>query len=553
MPSTNNTLPLDDFQIAANDNTFANAAEFGFIDSSLTVADNVQRRDRNDFIHFAVRRDASIDIALSGLSGDVDLDLYDGRRRRIGRAFTRGVVSESITDSLAAGDYYVRVRSKPAVDSNYLLSIDVELAPPPAQFDLVPDYGSFDDWNLNAINAPEVWNAGYTGAGVTVAIVDSGVKWSHSDLVGSIWQNPGEISGDGIDNDNNGFIDDVRGWDFVQDDADPDDGGTHGTHVAGTVVAARDGNGSTGVAYGADIMPIRVLDSDSGFYSDVAKGIRYAVDNGADVINLSLGGGFNGLVYSALQHAAANDVLVVAASGNSNFARPGFPARHSMQLTNVLSVGSHTINGEMSEFSNGASGARDLQVDAPGSSILSTLPTDDYGFKSGTSMATPHVAGIAALIMSANGDLNATQVRDLIVAGASEYIIGRRASGGVNASISVYEATQTAGLATVEQVLGNATTATVADDGLLIASSEFMSEGANNDGRTTRRMSLVRSTSVQKSTELVASEYESRQAPTLRPSRTLSVSDRSRSINSTELSDNGVLSIDEAFAEWSLS
>ena len=145
-----------------------------------------------------------------------------------------------------------------------------------------PDLTGFANWGLNEVNAPEVWNNGYTGEGVTVAIVDTGIDLDHPDLVSNLWVNPGEIAGNGIDDDGNGFIDDIHGYDFNGNDANPNDFNGHGTHVAGTVASASNSYGSTGVAYDASIMAVQVLSaSGSGSMFDVAAGIIYAVDNGA--------------------------------------------------------------------------------------------------------------------------------------------------------------------------------------------------------------------------------------------------------------------------------
>ncbi|MEZ6116119.1 MAG: S8 family serine peptidase [Pirellulaceae bacterium] len=152
-------------------------------------------------------------------------------------------------------------------------------------------FGGANDWNLNAINAPEVWSQGYTGEGIVVAVVDTGVDWTHVDLASNIWTNADEIAGDGIDNDRNGYVDDVYGWNFANRNANVQDANGHGTHVAGTIASLRNGSGSTGVAHDAQIMPVKVLGNNgSGSDYAVSQGIRYAVDNGADVINLSLGG-----------------------------------------------------------------------------------------------------------------------------------------------------------------------------------------------------------------------------------------------------------------------
>lgn len=299
-------------------------------------------------------------------------------------------------------------------------------------------FGGVNDWNLNSINAPEVWAHGITGEGVVVAVVDTGVDMSHRELSSSIWVNPGEIPGNGIDDDHNGFVDDVHGWDFSGGDNDPTDLNGHGTHVAGTIAAANDGFGSTGVAYGATIMPVRVLGPDgSGSVADVAAGIRYAVDNGADVINLSLGGGYTSTLFSALVYAGQNGVFVAAAAGNESAATPSYPAAFSAELTNVISVGAYDSADVRASFSNGVGGSGAVQVAAPGVGIYSSLPGNRYGRYSGTSMATPHVAALAALALAANPDLSPEALRSLIVEGADRSIAGSDSSGGINAAVSV--------------------------------------------------------------------------------------------------------------------
>ena len=299
-------------------------------------------------------------------------------------------------------------------------------------------YGGNNEWNLNSINAPESWAQGYTGEGVVVAVIDTGVDWDHPDLVSQIWVNADEVAGNGIDDDRNGYVDDVRGWDFASSDNNPDDGNGHGTHVAGIIAADNNGTGATGVAYDASIMAVRVLGSDgSGTESAVAAGIRYAAQNGADIINLSLGGSFSSVIYAALQYAASLNVLVVAAAGNEYASTPSNPARSSATLSNVISVGAYSSSNSLASFSNdvGSSGA--VQVDAPGVNVYSTYLNGRYATFSGTSMAAPHVAGLAALALSANSTLTASQLRTAIVNGTTRVISGSDSQGGINAAVTV--------------------------------------------------------------------------------------------------------------------
>lgn len=305
------------------------------------------------------------------------------------------------------------------------------------------------EWGVAAIQAPDVWTAGYTGRDVTVAVVDTGVALAHSDLADRLWTNVDELPGNGRDDDANGFIDDAGGWDFLDADNRPDDPAGHGTHIAGTIVgavvppddinAADDSNvGGAGEAIGvapdARVMPIRVLDGNlRGANQDIAAGIRYAVDNGADVINLSIGGKANNVIRSAIEYAGEHDVLVVAAAGNDRTDTPSYPAVASNSFDNLLSAGAFRQSGERLPASNlvGSSGA--VQVDAPGQNIRSTFVTARYGYQSGTSMAAPHVAGLAALLLSANPRLTAAQLRAIIVESADPPAIGSDSAGTLNA------------------------------------------------------------------------------------------------------------------------
>jgi subtilisin family serine protease len=282
----------------------------------------------------------------------------------------------------------------------------------------VPDLGG-NDWNLDAINAPEVWAAGYTGQGIVVAVIDTGVDYTHLDLDANIWVNTQEIAGNGIDDDGNGYIDDVRGWDFVDQDNNPMDLYGHGTHVAGTIAAENNGIGITGVAYNAKIMPVKVLGADgNGTTPDVAAGIRYAADNGADVINLSLGGNFFSTdIASAVEYATNRGAMVVMAAGNSASFQPGFPANLANQWG--IAVGAVDNRNRVAPFSNGAGIPALNYVVAPGVGIYSTIPGNTYRQANGTSMATPHVAGVVALMLSANPTLTPAQITPLLTSSAN--------------------------------------------------------------------------------------------------------------------------------------
>ena len=302
--------------------------------------------------------------------------------------------------------------------------------------------GAARDWSLQAIEVDEVWDQGYTGENIVIAVIDTGADIFHEDLAHSIWVNEGEIPGNDIDDDNNGFIDDVHGWDFVEFDNEVSDHSGHGTAVSGAVVGARNSFGSTGVAYGASVMVIRTLDANGvGTQLDIAAGIRYAIANGADIINLSLGGTDSKRISTAIQYARTEDVLVVAAAGNASGDEPDYPARYSGEFDNVISVGAYDRNFELTDFSNIVGDTNAIQIDGPGQSIYSTVPDDGYQRVSGTSFAAPYVSGVAALALSANPDLTASELRNLLIEGASHDIGYSDSLGGLNAATTVALAT----------------------------------------------------------------------------------------------------------------
>ncbi|MBF2000978.1 MAG: S8 family serine peptidase [Synechococcales cyanobacterium M58_A2018_015] len=280
---------------------------------------------------------------------------------------------------------------------------------------------SNDDWGRHLVNAPALWAQQITGKGVTVAVIDTGVDRMHPDLQPNIWVNSREIAGNGLDDDQNGLVDDVQGWDFVDHDNDPSDTDGHGTHVAGLIAAAQNEMGITGVAPDATLLPIRVLSrqanpADPTGNIALIRGIDYAVQMGAQVINLSLNKGYRYEfeLGAALQRANQAGAVVVIAAGNERetggMVQPSQLAQRAMVSNLGIAVGALDFQRTMTRFSNPAGRIPGPFVVAPGSIMHSTFPAGQLGLLDGTSMATPHVSGIVALMLSANPDLTPAQV-----------------------------------------------------------------------------------------------------------------------------------------------
>ena len=296
------------------------------------------------------------------------------------------------------------------------------------------------------LGAPAAWTRS-TGNGVVVAVIDSGVDVRHPDLVANLWKNPGEVPGNRVDDDGNGFVDDVHGADVIDRDGTPNDGNGHGTHVAG-IVAARAGNGIgvAGLAGEARIMGVRVLDDDAnGDTGTVAEGLRYAVRMGARIVNLSLSGPApDDELVEAVVAAREAGILVVAAVGNDGRNLSGFPSYPaSLPHENVIGVAATRPDGELSRVSNFGSGA---DVAAPGESVLSTAMGGRYEWRTGTSMAAPHVAGALALVAAARPDLDARALRETVLGSARDTDLAV-ASGTLDAA----GAMTAAGLAPVQK------------------------------------------------------------------------------------------------------
>jgi subtilisin family serine protease len=295
-------------------------------------------------------------------------------------------------------------------------------------------------YGLDRIGAPEAWSQGFTGEGIVVAICDTGVDRNHPDLDANIWSNANEVANNGLDDDSNGYIDDLYGWNFISNNNNTADVNTHGTHLAGTIAGENNSFGVTGIAYGARIMPVKVLsDSGSGSWQSVASGIRYATDNGANIINLSLGGSAgDSTLQSAVQYAWTRGVAVIMAAGNEGSGSPSYPAAYASSWG--MAVGAVDSNGSMASFSNRSGTTQMNYVTAAGVGILSTVPNNSYATYDGTSMATPHVAGSMALLMQANRvsnlNLSLAQLEQLLISTASNANFSSSAGSGLSTNVS---------------------------------------------------------------------------------------------------------------------
>jgi serine protease len=303
-----------------------------------------------------------------------------------------------------------------------------------------PSFGSL--WGMANIKAPLAWDTSTGAADFVVADIDSGADYDHPDLAANIWTNTGEIPGNGIDDDKNGYVDDVHGWDFAYNDDDPFDGAGHGTHTAGTIGAVgNNGVGVVGVNWHIQVMVLKFLnDSGSGYTSAAVSALNYAVAKGVKVSNNSWGGGgYSTSLYNAINNARSAGHLFIAAAGNNgtnNDITPFYPA--SYNLGNIISVAAIDVNDNKASFSN--YGATSVDLGAPGVSILSTTPHNTYSYYSGTSMATPHVAGVAALVYALNPGWSYAQVRDRILGTVRPVasMAGRTVTGGaVDAAAAV--------------------------------------------------------------------------------------------------------------------
>ena len=295
------------------------------------------------------------------------------------------------------------------------------------------------------IDAPEAWDIQTGSSDVVIGVIDSGVDYSHPDLVNNMWTNPGEIRDNGIDDDDNGFVDDFFGYDFVNDDGDPFDDNSHGTHVSGSFSAVGDYViGVTGSSWVGHILALKFLGAvNFGSFFDAIQAIEYATMLGADLTSNSWRGyGFSEGLRDAIAAAGEAGQLFIAAAGNetndNDSPTRAYPA--SYDLDNIISVAATDDRDNLAGFSN--FGATSVDLGAPGVSILSTVPGSGYAFFNGTSMATPHVAGVASLLLAEEPGLSAEELKNLILTGVDPLpdLEGKTLTGGrLNAFNSLSE------------------------------------------------------------------------------------------------------------------
>jgi len=267
------------------------------------------------------------------------------------------------------------------------------------------------------IDATDAWDIQTDSSSIISAVIDTGVDYNHEDLTQNMWININEIADNGIDDDKNGFVDDVYGWDFINNDNDPFDDNSHGTHVAGTISA--EGNNSigvSGVCWSGKIMALKFLDANgSGNNADAIKAIDYAIKMGARVLNNSWGGsGFSQALGAAISKANKTGALFIVAAGDNgtnNDAVPNYPS--SYNIRNIISVAATDNNDNLASFSN--YGVLSVHLASPGVNIYSTNPGNRYGYKNGTSMAVPYVSGAVALIMEIFSDETPFEIKSRIL------------------------------------------------------------------------------------------------------------------------------------------
>ncbi len=310
-----------------------------------------------------------------------------------------------------------------------LFSLNYNSAMSKPDIALPPNMKANDEgWHLSHISIHGAWEKTYGNESLTIAVIDSGIDFSHPQLVGKSWNNADEIPENGLDDDSNGYIDDTAGWDFVSNDSIPgpdvvDPIHWHSTFISGIIAAPLDGVGVAGVAPNVTIMDIRVLNLDNyagTTYEEFGDAIRYAADNGADIINLSLH------YYNATEdyhddiiYAINQNIPVVSVTGNTYLSYGGgrYFQSYPGGYDEVISVGATNVHKEKADYSNYGPWTElvaPVGDEAPGTKIQSSFPPDTYVSAYGTSFACPQVAGVIALMRSINYSMSVGEIREIL-------------------------------------------------------------------------------------------------------------------------------------------
>lgn len=353
-------------------------------------------------------------------------------------------------------------QSNPAIEyaePNYILHVDGQRDGEPAEkIPAVAEFGKL--WGMKNVGQNDAANTpGVVGADISatkawaittgnhdvkVAVIDTGVDYTHPELKDNIFNNTAEVAGNGIDDDGNGFIDDVRGWNFAGVSTnDPMDDNEHGTHCSGTIGANGDGGGKiAGVTWHVQIMPVKFLTgSGSGTLADAVKAIQYATKMKVNVMSNSWGGGgYTQSMFDAIKEARDAGILFIAAAGNdadNADSRPHYPAGY--QLENVIAVAATTNQDTLASFST--YGKRTVHIAAPGHKIFSSIPVSkgSYDTFSGTSMATPHVSGAAALLWGTDMNMTYAQVKERLLK-SRDFIPGLARKINTSGRLNIYNA-----------------------------------------------------------------------------------------------------------------
>lgn len=293
-------------------------------------------------------------------------------------------------------------------------------------------YNSVEGIDINYNNGIALFNSKRS---VTIAVIDSGVQYNHIALNDSIWKNYKEVAGDGIDNDNNGYVDDVYGWNFYNNNNDISQGinGTdHGTHIVGTLCAYGEDSAVRGVlgGYNFEIMCLKILDENAnGDVNALKEAIRYAENNGAEICCLSIDTAYDSELESLIQQS---DMIFVVSAGNNGIDidnNPIYPA--SYKSNNIVVVANVSSDGQLNDTSN--YGLNTVDIAAPGTDIISTVPDNTYNYKTGTSMSVPFVAGVIALTYSNNESLNLITAKNVVLQSAkkNDNLKNKIATGGI--------------------------------------------------------------------------------------------------------------------------